>query len=421
MVDKESVLEANRKANGKFEILSKVKISSKEELATYYTPGVAYVCEAIKDDPSKVYDYTSKANTIAIVTDGTRILGLGKIGPKAGMPVMEGKSILFKKYGGVDAVPICLDTTDEEKIVQLVKDIAPTFGAINIEDIESPKSLKIVRRLSEMLDIPVFHDDQEGTAVVTLAGLLNALKLAGKKRGDVKVVINGAGSAGIGIAKLLHYAKFRHLYVVDSAGLIHKGRKENMNPFKDEIAQITNADGKDGRLEDVARDADVLIGVSTRGAFSGELIMHMKEKPIVFALANPDPEIGYHGAKDAGAFIAATGSSSNPNQVNNVLAFPGIMRGLLDARSKSVNHEIMYDAAIEIAKGVGKRLSTDFIMPDPTDNRMLLKVTSNVAAAVASAAVRTGIARVNAEKDTVKKHAASLIKRYMKIERKVLK
>ncbi len=421
MVNKESVLEANRKANGKYEILAKVRIATRDDLATFYTPGVAFVSEAIKENGDLVYDYTGKANTIAIVSDGTRILGLGNIGPKAGLPVMEGKAMLFKRYGAVDAVPLCVSTTDENKIIELVKDIAPTFGAVNIEDIEAPKSLRIVRRLSDMLDIPVFHDDQEGTAVVVLAGLLNALKLVGKKRGEVKVVINGSGSAGIGITKLLHHAKFTHLYVVDSAGLVYKGRKENMNEFKEEIAAYTNTDGKHGDLAEAAKGADVLIGVSQRGAFSLGMIHSMASKPIVFALANPLPEIEYTEARDAGAYIVATGSSSNPNQVNNLLAFPGIMRGLLDARAKHVNSEILYDAALEIAKGVGRRLSPEYIIPDPIDHKLAIKTVSNVASAVAYAAVRTGVARVHVNKDEVRKHTAFLIKRYMRIEKKALK
>jgi malate dehydrogenase (oxaloacetate-decarboxylating) len=418
MVDPESVLKVHKERKGKYEILSKVPLGTREELSTFYTPGVAYVSEAIARDESGAYEYTTKGNTIAIVSDGTRVLGLGDIGPKAALPVMEGKAILFKKFGGVDAIPICIGTKDENEIIKFATQIAPTFGALNIEDIESPKSIRIADRLARSLDIPVFHDDQEGTSVVVLAALLNAMKIAGKKK-DAKIVINGAGSAGIGIARLLTRASFSSIYVLDTSGLIYKGRKENMNEFKEEIAKSTNRDAKSGTLSEAAEGADVLIGVSQKGAFSKELISKMNERPIVFSLANPYPEIGYSEAKEAGAYVVATGASNTPNQVNNILAFPSIIRGLLDVRAKGLNYEMLESAAIAIAKSVGKDLSTEKIVPDPLEKNTAIKIAANVSAAVAAAAMKTGMARVEKDAKEVRKNTAGLIKRYWRMERKL--
>lgn len=419
MADKDTVLELHKKHKGKVEIVSKVPLLTKEDLSTYYTPGVAYPCLAIKDDVSKVYDYTSKANTIAVITDGTRILGLGDIGPQAGLPVMEGKAVLFKKFGNVDAVPLAIATKDEEEIIKFVQQVEPTFGGINIEDIASPKSFHIVERLSQLLNIPVFHDDQQGTAIVTLAGLINALKLAEKKMKDVKIVINGSGSAGVGIIRLLSYIGVKKIYVVDSKGLIYQGRTE-LNEIKEEIAKLTNPEKMSGALEDVVSGADVLIGVSIKGAFTGDLIKEMNEKPIVFALANPEPEIEYADAKAAGAFIVATGRSDTANQVNNLAAFPGTMRGLLDCRAKKVNPEILVAAANAVAKSVGAELSAEHIMPVMSDSKVATKLAGNIAAAVAEAAVKTGVAAIQVDPKQIRKNTILSIKRYAKLEKKVL-
>ncbi len=419
MVDKERAIRGHLENLGKYEILAKVPLTNMEELATYYTPGVAHVSEAIKMDKDKVFEYTSKANTIAIVTDGTRILGLGDIGPEAGLPVMEGKAILFKKFGGVDAIPLCIDTKDEDEIVKFVKLISPTFGAINIEDISSPKNFNIVEKLSNSLSIPIFQDDNHGTAVVTLAALLNAVKLSGKGK-SVRIIINGAGTAGIGIARLLLDAGFANMIVVDSKGALYEGR-EDMNRYKQEIASRTNLDMKKGTLEELVSGMDVLIGVSKPGAFTKGMIAKMNDKPIVFALANPDPEIEYQDALDAGAFIVATGRSDMPNQVNNLIAFPGIMRGLLDVRAKEVSLDTLVAASETIARCVGrKRLCRDYIIPSFTDRSLAVKVVTEVAETVAATTVRLGLARINSEKGEVKTHAKELIKRYSGIERKVV-
>lgn len=417
MVNEAEVLEEHRKRKGKIEIMPKVPLETEEELSTYYTPGVAYASLAIKNNKEKAYEYTGKSNTIAIVSDGTRILGLGNIGPEAGLPVMEGKAALFKKFGGVDAVPLCIATADEEEILKFLKDIGPTFGAVNIEDIESPKALRIAARAQEMLDIPVFHDDSQGTAVVAVAALMNSLKLAGKGKA-AKIVINGAGTAGIGVARLAIYSGFRNLYVLDSKGAIFEGRQDDMNDFKKEIAAKTNGEKLAGGLAEVARGADVLIGLSKKGAFTKEIIKGMNEKPIVFALANPDPEIGYDEAKEAGAFIAATGRGDRPNQVNNVMAFPGVMRGLLDVRARRVSEGMLYKAALAVAKSAGKKLGADCILPSLMD-KSYRKAVANVAAAVAEAAMAEGIARVSRDPKEIKSAVKAFAKRYAAIERRM--
>ena len=419
MNNKERALKEHMKHNGKIEVMSKVRIDTADGLSVYYTPGVAYVSEAIKQDIEKAYDYTSKSNTIAIVTDGTRILGLGDIGPEAGLPVMEGKALLFKRFGGVDAVPICLSTKDEDEIVNIVKAIAPTFGGINIEDIKSPKSIRIANRLATDIDIPVFHDDRQGTAVAALAALINALKVVGKSRG-AKVVINGAGAAGIGIAELIHHYGIRNLVVLDTEGAIYKGRKENMNEFKEHLSEITNKKLEKGTLSELVKGADVLIGVSEKGAFTTDMIKSMGEKPIVFALANPFPEITYDEAKKAGAAIIATGSSECPNQVNNVIAFPGIMRGMLDARIKRINNDMLVSAALSIAKSTGK-IDAEHILPCISDKSFDTRIAPAVAGKVAAAATRTGEARINVTEEHVKRRAKELIRRYEKVERLALR
>ena len=420
MESKEEILRDLRQRKGKIEVISRVPMTTSEELSRYYTPGVAYASSEITGRKELVYEYTRKSNLIAIISDGTRILGLGRIGPYAGLPVMEGKSILFKKFGGVDAVPLCVSTTDEEEIVRLAAQIEPSFGAINIEDIESPKSLRIAERLSKSLAIPVIHDDQQGTAVVVLAALMNSLKLAGKGV-DSKVVINGAGSAGIGIARLLIFAGFRRLYVLDSHGSVYRGRKPNMNEFKNELASATNPECETGSLEEISRGADVLIGVSRRGVFSESLIKSMNMKPIVFALANPEPEISYDAARAAGAFIAATGRSDRPNQVNNLLAFPGIGRGLLESRARTLNNEMLHSAAIAIARASSRNLSPEHILPDPMDTREAMAVAVGVSAAVCDAASKTGAARIDRDTAEVRRSVRASIKRYNYIEKRVIK
>ncbi len=421
MVDRETVLEAHKKKRGKIEVIGSVPLLTKEDLSIYYTPGVAQACLAIKENPDSVYDYTLKGRTVAIVTDGTRVLGLGKIGPAAAMPVMEGKALLMKKYGGVDAVPICLDTRDEDRIIDIVKALAPTFGAINIEDIEAPKCFVIVDRLRNELDIPVFHDDRNGVAAVTLAALLNSLKLAEKKLSDVKIVINGSGAAGVGIAEILTYAGAKRVYVADTTGLVYKGRTENMNYMKEIVADTTNKDLAKGTLDSAVENADVLIGASTKGAFRADMIKRMATKPIVFALANPDPEIGYSEALAAGAFIVATGRSDTPNQVNNLSAFPGLLRGILESRAKHFDNYMLVVAAKAIAKSVGSKLSREYIMPDLTDDNVASRLASTVAAETVSAAMKQGFARINIDSDVVKKGVKDSMKRYKKIERFVAK
>ena len=416
MVDKKRVLGLHKKAGGKIEVMPKVMIDNEGELSIYYTPGVSYVSEEIKGNADKAYDYTSKSNTIAIVSDGTRILGLGDIGPYAGIPVMEGKAALFKKFGGVDAVPLCIGTTDEDEIVKLIKAISPNFGGINIEDIESPKSFRIVERLSEELDIPIFHDDRHGTGVVALAALLNSLKLTGRGKG-ARIVVNGAGSAGFGIATQLISSGFRNMVVLDKNGAIYKGRESGMNPFKEEIASHTNARRVSGDLADMLKDADVLIGASERGAFGKDHIALMNGKPIVFALANPYPEIEYDEAKDAGAYIVATGRSDKPNQVNNILAFPGIMRGLLDSRAKAVSFKMLHNAAVTIARSVGRRLSTEFIIPYALERGFAFNTVPKVAASVAESAAAEGLARKAISFESEFRNAERLIRRYDSMER----
>ncbi len=419
MVNADEALELHKRYKGKIEILPKVRASTKEDLSIFYTPGVAYVTQAIKEDKEKSYVYTNRQNTIAIVTDGTRILGLGNVGPEAGMPVMEGKALLFKRLGGVDAVPLCIATTDESEIVKFVQNIAPSFGGINIEDIETPKAVRIVNRLTQLLDIPIFHDDQYGTATVVAAALLNALKLRSSKLEDVKIIINGAGSAGYGIFKLLTLMGARQVYVFDSQGLLYKGRKEHMNELKEEIANASPASSPLS-LSEAVKGADVLIGVSTAGAFTKEMIKAMNPKPIVFALANPVPEIGYEEAKDAGAYVVATGRSDKPNQVNNLLVFPGVMRGLLDCGAKRVDYELLAHVAKALAKTVGRRLSPEFIIPSVSNDRDVIKIASTVASAVVENAVKRSIAKFNLDPAYERRNTVSILRRYLKIEKRIV-
>ena len=383
-------LKLHYELKGKLEITPRAKVDSKEALSLAYTPGVAEPCLVIQKDVEKSYELTRRWNTVAVVTDGTAVLGLGDIGPEAGMPVMEGKCVLFKAFGDVDAIPLCVRTKDVEEIVKTVSLIAGSFGGVNLEDISAPRCFEIEKRLKEICDIPIFHDDQHGTAVVTLAGLINALKLTGKKIEEVKIVTSGAGAAGIAIIKLLLSMGAKHVIMTDREGAIYKGR-ENLNPIKMEMAEITNLSMEKGSLSDVIKNADVFIGVSAPGTLNKDMVKSMAEKPIIFACANPIPEIFPEDAKEAGAAVVSTGRSDFPNQINNVLCFPGIFRGALDVRAKDINDEMKVAAAYAIAELVSdQELNAEYILPAAFDER----VKDAVAKAVAEAAKKSGVARV---------------------------
>ena len=383
-------LKLHYELKGKLEITPRAKVDSKEALSLAYTPGVAEPCLVIQKDVEKSYELTRRWNTVAVVTDGTAVLGLGDIGPEAGMPVMEGKCVLFKAFGDVDAIPLCVRTKDVEEIVKTVSLLAGSFGGVNLEDISAPRCFEIEKRLKEICDIPIFHDDQHGTAVVTLAGLINALKLTGKKIEEVKIVTSGAGAAGIAIIKLLLSMGAKHVIMTDREGAIYKGR-ENLNPIKMEMAEITNLSMEKGSLSDVIKNADVFIGVSAPGTLSKDMVNSMAEKPIIFACANPIPEIFPEDAKEAGAAVVSTGRSDFPNQINNVLCFPGIFRGALDVRAKDINDEMKVAAAYAIAELVSdQELNAEYILPAAFDER----VKDAVAKAVAEAAKKSGVARV---------------------------
>ena len=383
-------LKLHYELKGKLEITPRAKVDSKEALSLAYTPGVAEPCLVIQKDVEKSYELTRRWNTVAVVTDGTAVLGLGDIGPEAGMPVMEGKCVLFKAFGDVDAIPLCVRTKDVEEIVKTVSLLAGSFGGVNLEDISAPRCFEIEKRLKEICDIPIFHDDQHGTAVVTLAGLINALKLTGKKIEEVKIVTSGAGAAGIAIIKLLLSMGAKHVIMTDREGAIYKGR-ENLNPIKMEMAEITNLSMEKGSLLDVIKNADVFIGVSAPGTLNKDMVKSMAEKPIIFACANPIPEIFPEDAKEAGAAVVSTGRSDFPNQINNVLCFPGIFRGALDVRAKDINDEMKVAAAYAIAELVSdQELNAEYILPAAFDER----VKDAVAKAVAEAAKKSGVARV---------------------------
>ncbi|MFS0780610.1 NAD(P)-dependent malic enzyme [Bacillus sp. 1P06AnD] len=399
MTLRDEALHMHRIHKGKLETVSKVEVKNAQDLSLAYSPGVAEPCKDIYDKPELVYEYTMKGNTVAVVSDGTAVLGLGNIGPEAAMPVMEGKAVLFKSFAGVDAFPLCLNTTDVDQIVQTVKYLEPTFGGVNLEDIAAPNCFVIEERLKKETNIPVFHDDQHGTAIVTVAGLVNALKLAGKSMSEIKVVANGAGAAGIAIIKLLFTYGVREVIMCDSKGAIFEGRTYGMNTVKDKIAEVTNRDKIEGSLSDVIKGADVFIGVSVAGGLTKEHVESMNENPIIFAMANPTPEIMPAEAKEAGALVVGTGRSDFPNQVNNVLAFPGIFRGALDVRATHIN-EKMKMAAVEAIAGLIKpeELNADYVIPGPFDPR----VAPEVAAAVARAAMETGVARIKVDPEEVK-------------------
>ena len=382
-------LEMHEQNQGKLEVALKVQLETKDDLSTAYTPGVAEPCRKIAENPDDAYKYTLKANTVAVVSDGTAVLGLGDIGPLAAIPVMEGKSVLFKKFGDVDAFPICIDTKDTEEIIETVKRLAPSFGGINLEDISAPRCFEIEKRLKEELDIPVFHDDQHGTAIVVAAGLTNALKIVGKKWEDVSAVISGAGSAGISICKLLQSFGIGNVVLVDSKGALVEG-DTRLNPAKQEIAAVTNKNKEEGSLADVIKGKDVFIGVSAPGLVTADMVKTMASDPIIFAMANPVPEIMPDEAKEGGARIVATGRSDFPNQINNVLVFPGIFRGALDARATAITEPMKEAAARAIASIVtDDELSEDYIIPDAFNE----KVAKAVAKAVADEARKSGIAR----------------------------
>ena len=376
---------------GKIEVVATVPVETKDDLSLAYTPGVAQPCLAIQEDVNRSYELTRRHNLCAVITDGTAVLGLGDIGPEAGMPVMEGKCVLFKAFGDVDAFPLCVKSKDVDEIVHTIVMISGSFGGINLEDIAAPRCFEIERKLKEQCDIPIFHDDQHGTAVITLAGLLNALKLTGKKKEDVKIVTSGAGAAAISITKLLLSAGFEDIIMTDRTGIIYKGREKGMNWIKEEMAEVTNKEGKTGSLADALVGADVFIGVSAPGLVTKEMVRSMNKDAIIFACANPTPEIFPDEAKEAGAAVIATGRSDFPNQINNVLAFPGIFRGTFDVRASDINEEMKMAASKALAGLISdEELSADYIIPAAFDKR----VGPAVAAAVAQAARDSGVARI---------------------------
>ncbi len=370
MTINEKALELHEKWNGKLETISKVKVKTREDLALAYTPGVAEPCKVIAKDPEAAYRYTIKSNTVAVVSDGSAVLGLGNIGPLAAMPVMEGKAVLFKEFGGINAFPICLDTQDTEEIIETVVRIAPAFGGINLEDISAPRCFEIEERLKKLLNIPVFHDDQHGTAIVVLAGIINALKVTGKKKEDCRVVVNGAGSAGVAITKLLLNYGFPHITMCDKAGMLCKGM-EGLNWMQEKMVEVTNLEHKTGTLADALKGADIFVGVSAPGIVSQEMVASMNKDSILFAMANPVPEIMPDLAKAAGARVVGTGRSDFPNQVNNVLIFPGIFRGALEGRATAITEEMKLAAANAIAALVDdSELSDENILPAAFDPRV---------------------------------------------------
>ena len=376
---------------GKIEVVTRVPVENKDDLSLAYTPGVAQPCLEIQKDVDKSYDLTRRWNMCLVVTDGSAVLGLGDIGPEAGMPVMEGKCVLFKAFGDVDAFPLCIKSNDVDEIVNTIYLISGSFGGVNLEDISAPRCFEIEKKLKEKCDIPIFHDDQHGTAIITLAGLTNALKVAGKKKEDVRIVMNGAGAAAISIARLLLTAGFKDITLCDRKGAIYEGRPEGMNPIKEEMAKVTNLAKKSGSLAEMLVGADVFIGVSAPGAVTTEMVKTMNKDAVVFACANPTPEIFPDDAKAGGAKVVSTGRSDFPNQINNVLAFPGIFRGAFDVRAKEINDEMKLAASEALANLItDEELSPEYIIPKAFDKR----VGPAVAKAVAEAAKRTGVARI---------------------------
>ncbi|MEZ3435253.1 MAG: NAD-dependent malic enzyme [Lachnospiraceae bacterium] len=386
----EESLKMHYDLKGKIEVTARASVDSKEALSLAYTPGVAKPCLEIQEDNSKSFDLTRRWNTVAVVTDGTAVLGLGDIGPEAGMPVMEGKCVLFKAFGDVDAIPLCVRSKDVDEIVKTVSLLAGSFGGINLEDISAPRCFEIEDKLKECCDIPIFHDDQHGTAVITLAGLINALKVVGKKIDEIKIVTSGAGAAGIAIIRLLMSMGLKNVIMTDRKGAIYEGR-EGLNEIKKEMAKITNLNKEKGTLAEVIQGADVFIGVSGPGTLTADMVRTMAKDPIIFACANPTPEIFPEEAKEAGAAVVSTGRSDYPNQVNNVLCFPALFRGVLDVRASDINNEMKVAAAYAIAGLVDdSELNSEYILPQPFDPR----IKDTVAHAVAQAARKTGVARI---------------------------
>ncbi|MGF9769093.1 NAD(P)-dependent malic enzyme [Bacillus albus] len=404
---RDETLKMHKEKQGKIGVYSKVKVQNSTDLSLAYSPGVAEPCLEIYKDESKLYDYTMKGNLVGVISDGTAVLGLGNIGPKAAMPVMEGKALLFKSFAEIDAFPICLNTNNPDKIVEVVKLLEPNFGGINLEDIAAPQCFEIEERLRKSCDIPVFHDDQHGTAIVTIAGLINALKLTNKKIEDVQIVVNGAGAAGIAIVKLLLHMHVKNVILCDTKGIIYEQRPIGMNALKEEIAGITNIEQKRGTLAEALIDADVFIGVSAADVVDEDMIRSMNHNPIIFALANPTPEIMPNKAKIAGALVVGTGRSDFPNQVNNVLAFPGVFRGALDVQAKEINEEMKLAAVYAIAELISEEeLHVNYVIPNPFDPR----VVPHVAYAVARAAVETGVSRKNISMSEIKNNLFRLTK-----------
>ncbi len=395
MAKKEAIfkeaLEAHVKSKGKLSVESRMSVETMHDLSIAYTPGVAEPCREIHNRPEAVYEVTSKANMVAVISDGSAVLGLGNIGADASLPVMEGKCVLFKRFAGIDAFPICIDSQEPDKIVEISSLITSSFGGINLEDIAAPRCFEIERKLKEISNIPVFHDDQHGTAVIVLAGLWNALKIVGKKIEDCRIIMSGAGAAGTAICKFLMSAGAKDVVLCDRAGALYDGREENMNWAKEEIARETNPHRLKGSLADVLKGADVFLGISAPGLLTTEMVKEMAEKPIIFAMANPTPEIFPEDAKEAGAAVIATGRSDFPNQINNCLGFPGIFRGTLDVRASDINEEMKLAASKALAELVSdEELNAEYIIPGALDER----VVPAVARAVAEAARKTGTARI---------------------------
>ncbi|MBX6394280.1 MAG: NAD-dependent malic enzyme [Alicyclobacillaceae bacterium] len=398
MALREDALKLHRDHQGKLAVISKVAVKTARDLSLAYSPGVAEPCKEIHQRLEAVYEYTNKGNLVAVVTNGTAVLGLGNIGPHAALPVMEGKAVLFKTFAGVDAIPICLNTSNVDEVVETVKRLEPAFGGVNLEDIAAPDCFAIEERLKNEVNIPIFHDDQHGTAIVTLAGLLNALRVVGKDIRTIRVAVNGAGAAGIAIVKLLLSRGVPEIVLCDRAGAIFEGRREGMNPVKEEIARSTNLSKIRGGLEEAVKGADVFIGVSMEGALTPDMVRTMAKDPIIFAMANPNPEIWPEDAYAAGAAVVGTGRSDFPNQVNNVLAFPGVFRGALDVRATCINEEMKQAAADAIAALVGEdELDRNYVIPRPFDPR----VAPEVAKAVARAAMATGVARIERDPEEI--------------------
>ena len=388
---RDDALEMHRENQGKLEITPNVKVTNKQQLSLAYSPGVAEPCKEIHEDPRKVYEYTIKGNTVAVVTDGTAVLGLGNIGAEASIPVMEGKAALFKSFAGINGVPVALDTTDTQEIIKTVKLIQPNYGGINLEDISAPRCFEIEETLKKETNIPIFHDDQHGTAIVTMAGLINALKIVNKELTDIKVVLNGAGAAGIAIVKLLHAYGVNNMIMCDSKGAIYSGRNFGMNDTKTYVAKWTNKDKVEGSLEEVIKDADVFIGVSVADILTQDMVKTMADDPIIFAMANPNPEINPNEAKQAGAKVVGTGRSDFPNQINNVLAFPGLFRGALDVEATHINEDMKKAAVEAIVHLIDENeLHPDYCIPGPFDKRVAPSVAKNVA----KAAMESGVARI---------------------------